>query len=109
MRERGPCRLGVDIRGTFTDIVLTLPDGSMTTRKVPSTPADYSVGIVECLTRLLAEYDLPGDAIDEIVHGTTVATNTILEYSGARTGLLTTAMLTRGALSRGTRGAADTV
>jgi N-methylhydantoinase A len=91
MRERVACRLGVDIGGTFTDIVLTLPDGSTTTRKVPSTPADYSVGIVACITRLLAEYDLPGDAIDEIVHGTTVATNTILEYSGARTGLLTTA------------------
>jgi N-methylhydantoinase A len=84
-------RVGVDIGGTFTDIVLTLPDGSLTTRKVPSTPADYSVGIVECLTRLLAEYDLSGDAIDVIVHGTTVATNTILEYTGARTALLTSA------------------
>ena len=91
MSDRVPCRLGVDIGGTFTDIVLILPDGSLTTRKVPSTPADYSVGIVECLTRLLVEYDLSGDAIDEIVHATTVATNTILEYTGARTALLTTA------------------
>src|SRR5207244_11579219 len=83
--------LGREIGGTCTDIVLVLPDGSMTTRKVPSTPADYSVGIVDCLKQLLAEYDLSGEAIEEIVHGTTVATNTILEYTGARTALLTTA------------------
>jgi N-methylhydantoinase A/oxoprolinase/acetone carboxylase beta subunit len=47
MSNRIPCRLGVDIGGTFTDIVLMLTNGSVTTRKVPSTPADYSVGIVE--------------------------------------------------------------
>jgi len=86
-----PARLGVDIGGTFTDIVLVLPDGSLTTRKVPSTPADYSVGIVDCLNGLLGEYHLAGDAIDEIVHGTTVATNTVLEHTGACTGVLTTA------------------
>jgi N-methylhydantoinase A len=60
MSDRVACRLGLDIGGTFTDIVLTLPDGSTTTRKVPSTPADYSIGIVDCLTRLLAEYELSG-------------------------------------------------
>jgi len=99
MNDRVLCRVGVDIGGAFTDIVLLLPDGSMTTRKVRSTPADYSVGIVECLTQLLAEYALSGDAIDEIVHGTTVATNMILEYTGARTALLTTAGFREGSPS----------
>ncbi len=99
MNDRVLCRVGVDIGGAFTDIVLLLPDGSMTTRKVRSTPADSSVGIVECLTQLLAEYALSGDAIDEIVHGTTVATNMILEYTGARTALLTTAGFREGSPS----------
>src|SRR5216683_1135332 len=87
---RLPYRLGVDIGGTFTDVVLVLPDGSMTTRKVPSTPADYSQAILECVTQLLPEHHFEGESIGEIVHGTTVATNAILEYAGARTALLTT-------------------
>src|SRR6266849_3494102 len=87
---RLPYRLGVDIGGTFTDVVLVLPDGSMTTRKVPSTPADYSQAILECVTHLLREHLPEGESISEIVHGTTVATNAILEYAGARTALLTT-------------------
>src|SRR5216683_1492494 len=87
---RLPYRLGVDIGGTFTDVVLVLPDGSMTTRKVPSTPADYSLAILECVTHLLREHLFGGESISEIVHGTTVATNAILEYAGARTALLTT-------------------
>jgi N-methylhydantoinase A len=83
-------RLGVDIGGTFTDVVLVLPGGSITTRKVPSTPVDYSQAILECVTQLLREHRLDGESISEIVHGTTVATNAILEYAGARTALLTT-------------------
>jgi N-methylhydantoinase A len=84
-------RLGVDIGGTFTDVVLVLPDGSIKTRKVASTPSDYSEGILQCITPLLDEQGCAGEVIDEIVHGTTVATNAILEYTGARTALLTTA------------------
>jgi N-methylhydantoinase A len=83
-------RVGADIGGTFTDIVLVAPDGSFGTRKVLSTVDDYARGIVEGLSELLATFDVPASAVAEIVHGTTVATNAILESKGAKTALLTT-------------------
>ncbi|MBI3977617.1 MAG: hydantoinase/oxoprolinase family protein [Chloroflexi bacterium] len=83
-------RVGVDIGGTFTDIVLLGNDGSIATRKVSSTPEDYGIGIVVGLSELLAELALSPSAIAEVVHGTTVATNAILEGKGARTALITT-------------------
>jgi N-methylhydantoinase A len=83
-------RVGVDIGGTFTDIVLTGPDGAFWTRKVSSTTDDYGRGIVDGLRSLLGELRLDGAEIGEVIHGTTVATNAILEYRGAKTALLTT-------------------
>ena len=77
-------RLGIDIGGTFTDIVLIGDDGTVLTQKVPSTPDNYAEGIVTGLAPLLPRQ------ISEVVHGTTVATNTILERKGALTGLITT-------------------
>ena len=77
-------RLGIDIGGTFTDIVLIGDDGTVLTQKVPSTPDNYAEGIVTGLAPLLPR------EINEVVHGTTVATNTILERKGALTGLITT-------------------
>ncbi len=82
--------LSADIGGTFTDLTLTLEDGSIATEKLPSTPDDYSRAIVEGMQTLLAAQGLqPGD-IGQVLHGCTVATNTILEGRGARTGLITT-------------------
>src|SRR5689334_7753397 len=83
-------RVGVDIGGTFTDIVVAGEDGSIATRKVSSTPDDYSRGIVQGLSELMQESAIAGTAIEEIIHGTTVATNAILEHKGALTGLITT-------------------
>ena len=83
-------RVGVDIGGTFTDIVLASGDGLLATRKVSSTTDDYSRGILEGLHELFDQENLSGEAIDEVVHGTTVATNAVLEYKGAKTALLTT-------------------
>lgn len=83
-------RVGVDIGGTFTDIVVIGDDGSLARRKVSSTPADYSKGIMEGLEELISEAKLTRSAIAEIIHGTTVATNAILEHKGALTGLITT-------------------
>jgi N-methylhydantoinase A len=83
-------RVGADIGGTFTDIVLVAPDGTFGTRKVLSTVDDYSRGIIEGLSDLLTSLALPAAAVAEIVHGTTVATNAILENKGAKTALLTT-------------------
>ena len=83
-------RVGVDIGGTFTDIVLAGDDGSIATRKVLSTTQDYGCGIVVGLQELFREHNLAAEAVEGVVHGTTVATNAILEGKGARTALITT-------------------
>jgi N-methylhydantoinase A len=83
-------RIGVDIGGTFTDLVALSPDGAILTRKVPSTTDDYARGIATALTDLFVANHLSPAAIVEIIHGTTIATNAILEHHGARTGLITT-------------------
>jgi N-methylhydantoinase A len=84
-------RLGVDVGGTFTDLVLVAPDGRALTRKVLSTTANYAEAIINGTTALLAEAGLLPAAVGDVIHGTTVATNAILERRGARTGLITTA------------------
>ena len=83
-------RLGADIGGTFTDIVIVAPDGGYWTEKLSSTPEDFSIGILEGMERLLAERQVSSGRIDEIVHGTTVATNAVLQQQWARTALITT-------------------
>ena len=83
-------RFGVDIGGTFTDIVLLSADGSVRTRKVASTTADYGEAIVLGLRELIDEAGIDTAEVAGVVHGTTVATNTILEGRGARTALITT-------------------
>ena len=84
-------RVGVDIGGTFTDVVLVGPGGATTPIKVPSTPSDYSQAVLAGLARLIEQVGVRPQQIEEIVHGTTVATNAILEKRGARTALITTA------------------
>ena len=86
-------RIGIDVGGTFTDLVAIDDTGRVTLAKTASTPADQSIGVMDGLT-LLAETigrDLAGllADTDRIVHGTTVATNSLLERKGARAGMLT--------------------
>jgi N-methylhydantoinase A len=83
-------RAGVDIGGTFTDIVLLGDKGERYTKKVSSTVDDYARAITEGLAQLLAEIGGEARAIAELLHGTTVASNAILEHKGAKTGLITT-------------------
>ena len=83
-------RIGVDIGGTFTDIVFLGPEGRMHVRKVPSTVLDYGRAILDGIAQVFAETGITGRDVDEIRHGTTVASNAILELKGARTGLITT-------------------
>jgi N-methylhydantoinase A len=78
-------RIGVDVGGTFTDLVVLEPDGELRVEKVPTTPEDQSQGFIHALDRASFEPDT------EIVHGTTVGTNAILERRGAQTALITTA------------------
>lgn len=83
-------RVGCDIGGTFTDIVLAMPDGRLFVNKTSTTPQDLGQAIVRGLAALIAQAGIaPGD-ITEIVHGTTTASNTILQKVGAKTGVLTT-------------------
>jgi N-methylhydantoinase A len=83
-------RVGVDVGGTFTDIVLLGDDGTIHTKKVSSSAENYAQAIVEGLTEVLRETGLEEAALAEIRHGTTVASNAILEHKGAKTGLVTT-------------------
>src|SRR3972149_1458642 len=82
-------RLGVDIGGTFTDLVALEPGGGVCVVKVPSTPDDAAVGLWRAVDQL-AERGGAG-TIDALIHGTTVATNALLERRGARPALLITA------------------
>ncbi len=83
-------RIGVDIGGTFTDVVLMLANGTTHIAKVVSTSEAYERGILEAVEQLLKTAERLASDCTEVVHGTTVATNAILQRSGARTGLLTT-------------------
>ena len=83
-------RLGVDIGGTFTDIVLARAEGTVLVSKVSSTPDDPARAVLTGVEALLRAAAIPPSDVVEIVHGTTVASNTILQKNGARTGLLTT-------------------
>lgn len=84
-------RLGVDVGGTFTDLLLVdEKSGASWSAKVPSTPADQSIGVLNGITRVCEKAGVEPTAIDHVMHGTTVATNTVLTGTGARCGLVTT-------------------
>ena len=91
---RAPWRLGVDVGGTFTDLVLADADGHTWVAKVPSVPSDPSRGVLAAISRVAADLELPVEELLSdcalFVHGSTVATNTMLEHKGATVGLLTT-------------------
>jgi len=87
-------RIGIDVGGTFTDLVLVRRDGGIVLEKSPTTLPDQSFGVLNGLGQLAGREGvslraLLGDT-DSIVHGTTTADNTMIEMSGARTGLITT-------------------
>jgi len=84
-------RLGVDVGGTFTDLLLVNEKtGKTWSAKVPSTPADQSIGVLNGIKRVCANAGIDPKEIDHVMHGTTVATNTVLTGTGARCGLVTT-------------------
>jgi len=82
--------IGVDIGGTFTDVVAVDDDGRMRIAKVPSTRSDPSAAVRSVLARLLPEWQIEAGRVRRFAHGTTVATNAVLERKGACLGLLTT-------------------
>ena len=80
-------RIGVDIGGTFTDVVAVDEDGRVRLCKLPSTPEDYGRAIIDGVSHVV---NGSGVQVNEVIHGTTVATNAVLGGTGARTGLITT-------------------
>lgn len=86
-------RLGIDVGGTFTDLVASGSDGAVLSAKTPST-TDQSDGVMEAIAEVAGQRGMPLEAfladVDLIVHGTTVATNSLLEMRGAKVGLITT-------------------
>jgi|TARA_B110000263_G_scaffold55391_1_gene46839 N-methylhydantoinase A len=84
-------RLGVDVGGTFTDLLLVNEkSGDLHTAKVPSTPEDSSIGVFNGITKVCSIAEIDPSDITSVMHGTTVATNTILTGTGAKVGLITT-------------------
>ena len=84
-------RLGVDVGGTFTDLLLVDErTGNTWSAKVPSTPADQSIGVLQGIGRVCERAGISPREIGHVMHGTTVATNTVLTGTGARCGLVTT-------------------
>src|SRR4051794_41837536 len=79
-------RIGADVGGTFTDVILQRADGSATVRKLLSTPPNYDAAVVEAAAGLAG-----GAAVGAVVHGATGAANAVLEHRGARTALGATA------------------
>src|SRR5204862_8012275 len=83
--------IGVDVGGTFADLVYADTEAGQTgVHKISTTPEDPSRGVIAGLTALCDKYRIPRETIDVVFHGTTIATNSILEHDGAVTGMITT-------------------
>src|SRR5262245_44848037 len=91
-KERSAMKLiGVDVWRTFTDVVYTDTDThQVLIHKILTTPADPSVGVITGITDLCQRHGINPADIQQIYHGTTIATNALLEYKGARAGVITT-------------------
>ena len=84
-------RLGVDVGGTFTDLIFVDDEsGKIEIHKLPTTPDDPSIGTVDGIERLSAAVGVTPAELDQVFHGTTIATNIVIEHNGARVGMLTT-------------------
>ena len=82
--------IGIDTGGTFTDLVCRVSGEPDRILKVPSTPSDPSQAVEAALNQLAEKYNLYPSQVTQFAHGTTIATNAVLERKGARTGLIMT-------------------
>ena len=87
---RGAIRIGADVGGTFTDVVVVDAQGNLFSQKVPSTPPNFERAVIAAIRDWLGSTGISGDRVREVAHGTTVATNAVLERRGAKTALVTT-------------------
>jgi N-methylhydantoinase A/oxoprolinase/acetone carboxylase beta subunit len=83
--------IGVDVGGTFTDVMYGDTESqAVAIHKVPTTPDDPSRGVIQGMVEICERFDVDRSAVDHVLHGTTIATNAVLEYKGATTGMVTT-------------------
>ena len=82
--------VGIEVGGTFTDLVMADGDGNLTVHKLPSTPSDPSIAAVDGLEQLLELTNSEASVVDELLHGSTIAANALIQRRGARTALLAT-------------------
>ena len=87
----GTLRIGADVGGTFTDVVVIDEHGKLARRKIPSTPPDFETAVLDAIENLLSATNQDDYLVTAVAHGTTVGTNAVLEHRGARTALITTA------------------
>lgn len=83
-------RIGADVGGTFTDVILLSATGELWTHKLPSTPPYFERAVLQGIDQVLDAAGITGAQVTAVAHGTTVATNAVLEQRGARTALITT-------------------
>lgn len=88
-KQKNKNKIGVDTGGTFTDIVMSV-NGSLLTHKVLSTPKNPADAVIQGVSEIIEQHNIDSHTDVEIVHGSTVATNALLEYGGARIALITT-------------------
>jgi len=86
----GHVRFAADVGGTFTDIIALDDQGGVWTHKLPSSPPNFEQAVLDAMQLFLQKTGNPGSAVTEVAHGTTVATNAVLEHRGALTALVTT-------------------
>ena len=83
--------IGVDVGGTFTDVMYGDTESqAVAIHKVPTTPDDPSRGVIQGMLEICRRFDVNRGSVDHVLHGTTIATNAVLEYKGAKTGMVTT-------------------
>ena len=83
--------IGVDVGGTFTDVVyINSETGVVDIHKIPTTPEDPSKAVVSAIEEMCRRADVAPSSLDHVLHGTTVATNAVLQYDGVETGMVTT-------------------
>ncbi|MEM9521624.1 MAG: hydantoinase/oxoprolinase N-terminal domain-containing protein, partial [Actinomycetota bacterium] len=83
-------RIGADVGGTFTDVVIELADGTYASTKVLTTHTAPEIGILDGISRIAEQEGVDLHDVEQIIHGTTLATNALIERRGAKTALVTT-------------------
>ena len=85
-----PFRIGVDIGGTFTDLVMVDAHGQLRNEKVLTTPLDPSIGVLTGIQLILDNNGVQASDVENVIHGTTLVANALIERKGVRTALITT-------------------